>query len=345
MDLRLSEEQRQLARGAREFLADACPPATVHDAAGPNSLLDRVLWKQCAAVGFLAITVPEAQGGLGLGLLDLVAVVEEAGRALLPLPLLETAVVADVLARYGRTGVHREWLSRIADGDLVAVVVLPGQRLVCDADGAHLFLCLDDAGGLHAVPRDEVRVRRCVTSYGGRRLSTVAGALDATTELGPAPHAGRRLVNATAVANAALLLGICDHLLEATVEHVTVRHQFGRPVGSFQAVKHRLADAHVALETARPSVWAAAHQIDREDADADAASAIAAIAAAHAHQVTNEQALQCHGGMGFAHDNPLHLWLTQGKDVERAYGSVRQHRARLGRALLHPNRTDEEYAR
>jgi alkylation response protein AidB-like acyl-CoA dehydrogenase len=345
MDLRLSDEQRHLARGAREFLTDACPPARVADASGPTSLLDRDLWKQCAAVGFLAITVPEAAGGLGLGLLDLVGVLEEAGRALLPLPLLETAVAADALARWGRSAVHVEWLSRIAAGDLVAVLVLPGQRLVVDADSADLFLFVDHVGRLRPVPRQEVEVRRCVISYGGRRLSTVAADLHTAPVLGCAPQAGRRLINATTVANAAVLVGICDRLLEATVEHVTVRHQFGRPVGSFQAVKHRLADAHVALETARPSVWAAAHQLDRADPDADVASAIAAIAAAHAHQVTNEQALQCHGGMGFAQHNPLHLWLTHGKDVERAYGSVRQHRARLGRALLHPHRMTEEHAR
>jgi alkylation response protein AidB-like acyl-CoA dehydrogenase len=345
VDLRLSDEQQQLARGAREFLTGACPPAVGHAAAGPDSMMDRDLWKQCAAVGFLAITVPEGQGGLGLGLLDLVPVLTEAGRALLSLPLLETAVTADALARWGRTPAHFEWLSQIAAGDLVAVVVLPGQQFVCDADSADLFLIVDDAGGLRPVGREAVRVQRCATAYGGRRLSTLEVDLEPAPELGPAPRAGRRLVNATAVANAAMLLGIGDHLLEATVDHVKVRHQFGRPVGSFQAVKHRLADAYVALEIARASVWAAAHQLDRDDADADAASAIAAIAAADAARVTNEQALQCHGGMGFAQHNPLHLWLTYGKDVERAYGSVRQHRARLGRALLHPHRPEEELAR
>jgi alkylation response protein AidB-like acyl-CoA dehydrogenase len=345
VDLRLSDEQRHLARGAREFLADACPPTAVAEGSGPDSMLDRDLWKQCAAVGFLAITVPEAQGGLGLGLLDLVGVLEEAGRALLPLPLLETAVVAAALARWGADATHLEWLSRIAAGDLVAVVVLPGQRLVADADSADLFLIVDEAGAVSVVPRDGVRVRRCTTSYGGRRLSTLTGDPQPASVLGPTPAVGRYVANATAVANAALLVGICDHLLAATVEHVKVRHQFGRPVGSFQAVKHRLADAHLALETARPSVWVAAHQIDLEDDDAEAAAAIAAIAAADAHRVINEQALQCHGGMGFAQHNPLHLWLTHGKDVERAYGSVRQHRARLGRALLHPNRPDEELAR
>jgi alkylation response protein AidB-like acyl-CoA dehydrogenase len=341
VDLRLSDEQRHLARGAREFLA-ACAP--VHDA-GPDSRLDRDLWKQCAAVGFPGITVPEALGGLGLGLLDLVAVLVEAGRALLPLPLLETAVAADALARWGRGAARDEWLARIAGGDLIAVVVLPGQRFVCDADSADLFLFVDDAHRIRPLPRDDVHVRRATTSYGGRRLSTVTADLDTGFALGAAPHAGRRLVNATTVANAAFLLGVCDHLLEATVEHVTVRHQFGRPVGSFQAVKHRLADAHVAVETARPSVWAAAHQLDIEDPGADVASAIAGIAGAHAHRVTNEQALQCQGGMGFAQHNPLHLWLTYGKDVERAYGSDRQHRAALGRALLHPDRTIEEHAR
>jgi alkylation response protein AidB-like acyl-CoA dehydrogenase len=136
------------------------------------------------------------------------------------------------------------------------------------------------------------------------------------------------------VSTAAVLDGIGLHLLETTVEYVKGRSQFGRPVGSFQAVKHRLADAYVLLESSRPAAWYAAYALANDLPDRELAASVAKAYASDAEAFINREALQLHGGIGFTWEHDLHLWLKRGKALERWFGSAREHRGRIAAHLF-----------
>jgi len=334
VDLDLTPDQRALADGARTFLAAECPPSRVRaawedGAAGP----DRRLWAQLAEVGFLGAVVPEKFGGLGYRDLELALLLEEAGRVALPVPLAETALAALVLAEHGSDAQRERWLPAIAAGDAVATVALPGRPLVASAQDADVLL-VAAADGMHAVEPGRCEIVAQPAFDRSRRLASVRADTGPETLLPGSAGAAVRLADRAAVATAATLLGIGAHLVAVTVGYVGQRHQFGRPVGSFQAVKHRLADAHLAVEMARPAVWVAAHLVAVGDPDAAGAAAVAAVAATEAQRLANEHALQCHGGIGFTWEHDLHLWLKRGKALELACGTPAAHRARLAEALF-----------
>jgi alkylation response protein AidB-like acyl-CoA dehydrogenase len=332
VDLDLTPDQRSLAEGARSFLSAQCPPSRVRAAWDDGAGFDRKLWAQLAEVGFLGAAVPERFGGLGLGDLEVAVLLEEAGRVALPVPLAETALAALTLAERGSDAQRERWLPAIASGAAVATVALPGHPLVaCAADADLLLVAAPD--GLHAVEHGRCTIVAQPAFDRSRRLATVAADTGPDTLL-PGTGPARRLLDRAAVANSALLLGVASHLVDVTVGYVGQRHQFGRPVGSFQAVKHRLADAHVAVQMARPSVRVAAHLLATDDPEATTAAAVAAVAASDAGRVANEHALQCHGGIGFTWEHDLHLWLKRGKALELACGTTSAHRARLAAALF-----------
>lgn len=333
MNVDLTPDQRSLASAARDFLAAECPPSRVRAAWDDGAILDRRLWAQLAEIGFLGAVVPEKFGGLGYGDLELAVLLEEAGRVALPVPLAETALATLVLSEHGSDEQRERWLPLIATGDALATVAVPGYPLVTSAQDADLIL-VGNHEGVHAVEPARCEIIAQPAFDGSRRLATVRADTGPDTLLPGSNAAGRRLFDRAAVATAATLLGIGSHLVAVTVGYVGQRHQFGRPVGSFQAVKHRLADAHLAVEMARPAVWVAAHLLAVGDHDAAEAAAVAAVAATEAECLANEHALQCHGGIGFTWEHDLHLWLKRGKALELAYGSPASHRARLSATLF-----------
>lgn len=328
MDADLTADQRALARGARDFLVAECPPSVVRQAWESTTGRSSHLWTKLAGVGFLGLVVPERYGGMGLGDLELAVLLEEAGRVALPEPLLETAVACLTLAETGTDAQRERWLPMIAAGETVATISVEDQQLVADAHVAEV-LVLAARGQLHVVPAERFAAAAQPTFDGARRLFTVRAELSRDTAMGAEGDPAVRLTDRAAVAAAAVVIGIAAHLLEVTVAYVKERHQFGRPVGSFQAVKHKLAEAHLAVETARPAVWAAAHLLDKRSAQASVAASVAKSYAASAAAVVNDHALQCHGGIGFTWEHDLHLWLKRGKALEQAYGTPRWHRNRL----------------
>lgn len=333
MDVELTEQQRELAAGAREFLSERCGPDRVRAAWTHGH--DSELWSELADVGFLGVAVPEEHGGLGLAELDVAVLLEEAGRVALPLPLAETALAALTLAEHARAEPAERWLPGIAAGQVVATVSLPGQPVVAAADADLLLLARE--GGLHLLAAQDVRVVEQPAFDGARRLGTVEARTGPEPLLTGDPAATARLADRAAVLTAATLLGIGAHLVEQTVAYVAQRHQFGRPVGAFQAIKHRLADAHLGVELARPLTWVAAHQVGvlaPGDPEAGAAAGAAKVAAADAEAAANAHALQCHGGIGFTWEHDLHLWLKRGKALEFAYGTPAHHRARIAAQLF-----------
>jgi alkylation response protein AidB-like acyl-CoA dehydrogenase len=337
-----TDEQYALRDAARDFFAGECSPSyvrSVGDAAGSDATgRSPELWKKMAQTGFVGLTVPEEYGGLGMDEVDLVLILEEAGHACLPEPLVETTAIAvPLLVEAGAPEQQAEWLPRIAAGDAVVTVQLESQQLVSDAHIADLVLVAQN-DALHAVPAERVHAIPQPSMDRTRRMFTVDADTSGDSRMAGGAEEATRAFDRAAAATAAVLNGVGQRLLNTTVAYTKERQQFGRPVGSFQAVKHKLAETLLVVETARAAAWYAAYAIADGRPDRSEAASVAKSYAVEAERKANHEALQCHGGIGFTWEHDLHLWLKRGKALEEAYGSARWHRARLAESLLDGSR-------
>jgi hypothetical protein len=342
-----------------EMLDGAGVPAVARRWACGDLAPGLALWRRLAGLGVTALAVPEKQGGLGASPLDLVAACEELGHHAVPGPVAETLAAVPVLlagleagARSGSgagsgsragSGSAEEWLGRLVAGELIATLAMPPWLpLAADTEAAGLVLLAADGVvrvGRAGTPRRSVDSTRSVADVaGGEVLGTVSGL---ALEFG-------------ALACAAQLLGAGRALLEMSVRHVRVRTQFGRPVGAFQAVKHKLADVAIGLEFARPLLGAAALALGsgalgsaalgsgalgsaalgsgalgggagaaRRDVSA------AKVACADAAYLAARVALQVHGAIGYTEEHDLSLWLTKIRALLPTWGTQSEHRARV----------------
>ena len=327
MDFSLTDEQVALRTMARELFAKINPPSRLRalwdgDERHPQA------WQSLADVGLTGLGIPEELGGSGGDVLDLAVVLHEAGRACLPEPYLDTVAVAGPLLRdCGDEDVRRTWLPRIAAGEATVAVQLVDQPFVVDADVADALLVEVDRG-MHLVDAEGFAATAVEGEDRARRLFRVE--FSAGMRVGDATVA-RRL---GALGSAAMLNGIADALLDMTLEYVKVRQQFGVAVGSFQAVKHKLASLYATLGSATAATQLAAYAVATGAADADAAVSAAKVHAVAAEDLANTEALQCHAGIGFTWEHDLHFWLKRGRALEHVYGSAGEHRRRLAAALL-----------
>ncbi|MEV4475721.1 acyl-CoA dehydrogenase [Nonomuraea sp. NPDC049504] len=308
MDAAFSADQLALAANVRDVLRAHCPPAALRSERRPG-------WKQLAGLGFFQVLSPEEAGGLGLRLIDVVPALEETGRACLPGPVVETAVVGAYL---------------LGGAEPVTVAVLPpGQAYAADADLADLVVVVRD-GAARSFPAASVRLSPRPGPDPCRPLFEV------TTETPGEPlgaDVGAAL-RAGAVATAAQLVGVARHLLSTTVAYAGARTQFGAPIGSFQAVKHQLADVAVAVEFAAPLVWRAAVTADKALAGADRDASAAKAAAGEAATLAARTALQVHGAIGYTDELDLRFWLARAWSLSSAYGTTAHHRERLRAAIV-----------
>jgi alkylation response protein AidB-like acyl-CoA dehydrogenase len=334
MDFDFSEDQYALRAGARDFFTGESSPAHVRAMWSHETGRSPQLWRAMAGMGFIGLTVPEEYGGLGLDEVDLVGLLEEAGYAGLPEPLLETtAIGVPLLREAGTEAQQKEWLPKVAEGDAVLTVQLADAPFAVDAHIADLLL-LERDGALHAVPKTRFSATLQPSLDGARRLFSVDAEIgDDTRMAGGVPEAAKAF-DRGAAGTAALLNGISQRLLDLSVAYVKDRHQFGRPVGSFQAVKHMLAETLLVTETSKAAGWYAAYAIARDLPDRSEAASIAKSYASDAEAKANRESLQAHGGIGFTWEHDLHLWLKRGKALEQAYGSATVHRARLAERLF-----------
>ena len=328
-------EQVAFRDAVRELLARECPPARVRaawDAATPLAV-----WPHLAKAGVVGMTAPERFGGLGLDEVDTVLIFEEAGRAALPEPLLEhTAVALPLLAEVAPPALADRWLGAAAAGRAVLTAGLAGAPFVADAARADLIV-LEQGGEVHAVERARAELTPQPSVDGARRLARVTWRPDATTLVAGGAAARAALARAHdrgALAAAAQLVGLGRRMLAMTVEYVQVRTQFGRPVGSFQAVKHHLAGALVGLELAAPCVHRAAHAIAHAEPDRAVHVSLAKARASEAAHAAGRAALQCHGAIGYSFEHDLHLFLKRAWALAAAWGDGAWHRDRIATALL-----------
>ncbi|MGW2142707.1 acyl-CoA dehydrogenase family protein [Nonomuraea bangladeshensis] len=306
MNFAFTDEQLAFGAAVRDVLADACPPAALRAERRPG-------WRRLAELGLFAALVPPEHDGLGLGLTDVLPALEETGRACLPGPVAETVVAAPLLPK-------------AAAGEPCVSVVAPGQAYAADADVAGLLVVLRPDGS-RLVEAAEITPRPGIDPC--RPLFAVA--YDAYEPLeAPAEPVLHRL----AVATAAQLVGVARELLARSVAYARVRTQFGAPIGSFQAVKHRLADVAVAVEFAAPLVWRAALALDAGTPAAGRDASAAKAAAGEAAALAAGSALQVHGAVGYTDELDLRFWLARAWSLGAAYGTSAVHRARLRAALL-----------
>jgi alkylation response protein AidB-like acyl-CoA dehydrogenase len=316
MRFSLTEEQVAFRDAVRDLLAKECTPAVVRAAwDAPAGQLDRGVWESLDAMGVLGLLVPEAHGGLGLDETWLVPILEEAGRAALPHPLVETAMVAAPLAGTGLGMVTSD---------------LGGPHAPCAADADALLTAAD--GQLVLAPRAALQLAPEVTVDRARRAARASVATP--SEATPLPGADLALaLDRGALGTAAVLLGLGQAMLDLTVGYVQERRQFGVPVGSFQAVKHHLADAALALELTRPAVWRAAWSTARSTPTRARDVAMAKAMASDAAELVGRKALQCHGAIGYTVEADLHLFLKRTWALARAWGDSAHHTDRVAAEL------------
>ena len=324
MDFELSRDQVALAELVRVIVAGRFPIERVRRAEGGRQVVDDDDWAALGEAGVFSLTLPEDAGGAGLGMADAAVVFEELGRGVVPGPLVATHLAARLAARAPA-------LSGAAGGSMVVGATRPpsgGQPwLVEHLDSLSALVVRGDGGRLTVAGPAEVAALAAVARPIERSLDPLTP-LSLVPAAGPAldsvideEGAGREWDLGTRVLTGALCVGIAAATCHLAVEHAKHRHQFGRPIGSFQAVKHLCADMLVRAETARAAVQAAAVTVDQPDVgDPERAAAGGALLAAEAAVANARTCVQVFGGMGFTWEVPVHLYLMRAKVLAASLG-------------------------
>jgi alkylation response protein AidB-like acyl-CoA dehydrogenase len=317
MRFAFTPDQLALRDAVRDLLRTECPPDVVRAAWSNEHGRAPKVWSALAEMGALSVMAPEDDGGLGLSEEEAVLIGEESGYVALPEPIVDTMLVAAPLG--------------LVHGDESGAVVVPESPLTAWADSAHVIVTLA-ADGVRTADRSACALRPHASVDGARRLFTVERPTDAAPErpVATAALAFRRGVLGTA----AQLLGLADRMLTMTVDYANQREQFGVRIGTFQAVKHHLANARIKLEFARPLVYRAAASLAAHDGDAGVHTSMAKVQAGDAAHAAARAALQCHGAIGYTTEYDLHLFLKRTWTLEAAWGDARWHRRNVGRAVL-----------
>ena len=318
MRFAFSDDQLAFRDAVRDLLAKECPPSAVREAWSNDTGRTATAWAALGEMGVLGALVPEDRGGLGLSEVDVVLLAEETGRAALPEPFVEHALVgAPLLAT-----------EAAATG---AVTVTAGDPLVPYADTAHTIVCLGHESFVVARSAADLTAHRSV-DHSRRLFEVVASGGSEPLE----PAAVSTAYWRATLGFSAQLVGLGHHLLDTTTEYVIERKQFGAPIGSFQAIKHKLADVRIALEFAAPLVYRAASSLTVGDPSARTHVSMAKAAAADAASLAARHALQCHGAMGYSFEYDLHLWIKRVWALAGAWGDATWHRELVARAILDP---------
>jgi alkylation response protein AidB-like acyl-CoA dehydrogenase len=326
MDFTVQPEHQRFAAALHDMLSAADGPAAARSWASGDRGPGLKIWRALADAGATALTVPTDHGGLDAHPAALVIACEEIGHHAVPGPVAESLAAAPQLLGAATGPEFEDLLARLAAGDLIATVAAPPVvPYAADADVAGLVLLGEPATG-------DVRLGRLVRTSGSvdlaRSVAEVTGdrlIADGAT----AASAVARALDFGALATAAQLLGAGRAMLEATARHARDRVQFGRPVGSFQAVKHQLADVLVGLEFARPLIFAAAVALASDSPTAARDVSAARVACADAARRAARVGLQVHGAIGYTAEHDIGVWLTKIEALRRAWGSQAWHRARV----------------
>ena len=350
MELDLSDEQRALREAARAFLereaSVAYARAMMNDALGYKP----AVWRKMAELGWMGLPFPEDAGGVGMGFTALAILLQEMGRVVLPGPYLSTVLAGLAVLDAGSEEQRKELLPAIAAGEVRWAASLSDTRVESAPSGDAFVL-----NGEARYVTDGATADRIVVAAGGELFvpggdglsATQVELMDATRKVahvrfGDAPAerlgegdraAADGLLDKAYVALAAEMLGGAERVVELSVEYAKQRVQFDRPIGSFQAVKHRAADMLLDVESLRNAVSYAAWAIEREHPDASIAASMAKAYASDAYRRVASSGIQVHGGIGFTWEHDMHLYFKRAKASEVALGSAEWHRERLAGLL------------
>jgi len=323
MSAETSTGRGEFAATLHDMLTAACVPDAARRWAAGDRVPGLAVWRRLADLGVTALAVPEKWGGLGASPADLAAACAELGHHALPGPVAESiAAVPALLAALDDPDQRDEWLAGLCSGDLIATLAVPPRMpFAADAEAAGLVLLAS---------ADVIQLARAGTRH---RSVDPARSLSGTVALDVlargAGAAVARAFDLGTLACSAQLIGAGRALLEASVRHARERTQFGRPIGAQAAVKHRLADAAIGLEFARPLLDGAAAAIAVNAATVPRDVSAAKVACADAAYRAARAALQVHGAIGYTAEHDLSLWLTKVRALVAAWGSQAEHRDRI----------------
>lgn len=351
LNLLYTDVEDDLRRTIRDLLEDRLGPSAVTAMYDGDRTIVEPLWRALAQnLGLAGLLIPEAEGGSGASAREAATVCEELGRAAAPVPFLTSAVVATIAV----TGSGHQVVAELAAGATTAALAVPFAtapygpvpRLaategtvtgsVSSVAGALeadvLLIPVDEADGLaiYAVPVSEATVAAVPSLDMSRQLADIVlDAAPGSRVRGNAADSVRAALLAGAAMLASEQVGVASWCLAGTVDYLRERRQFGRPVGSFQALKHRLADLYVRVESGKATARYAAAALAADDSDAEVATAIAASYCSNLAVTAAEEALQLHGGIGMTWEHPVHLYLKRAKTDQLAFGHPGEHRGRL----------------
>ena len=358
MNFDFSDEQKQLRDEARKFLAEKCPPKTVRTVLEGKQPYDRELWKGLADMGFLGVAIPEAYGGAGAGHLELCVIAEEMGRALAPVPFSSTVyLAAEALLLAGSDAQRQKWLPLVASGEAIGTLALFEGKGNPSPEGIKLSAA---GGGLNGVKKPvpdgaiaDFAIVAARTGSSGREtdislflVDMKAEGVEAKSLINVDPSRGQaeltfrnckaeplgranegwsivsQLLDRAAVLMAFEQVGGADRALEMGRDYALDRIAFGRPIGSFQAVKHMLADMYVSATLARSNCYYGAWALSTNAGELPAAAAAARISATQAFQHCAKNNIQVHGGMGFTWEFDCHLYYRRSNATALTLGSL-----------------------
>jgi 3-oxocholest-4-en-26-oyl-CoA dehydrogenase beta subunit len=368
MDFSYNENQRELAALSATILADRAAPERLAEVEAAGDRFDPALWAELAGAGVLAAALPESLGGAGLGLLEQCSVLAEIGRAVAPVPYLASAVLgAGAVARFGRPDQQRRWAAPAGRGELVLTAALSEE----DGDDPRAPATRAEPAGrgwrlsgtktsVPAGPRADLMLVPAATPQGTavflvtpadhgvtvRSQQMTDGDAAGLVELAAAELPGDRvlgdlaagtqatswLVSRATVGLCAQQFGVLDRALELTSAHAKSRTQFGKPIGSFQAVAQRLADAYIDVEAVRLTMWQAAWRLSAGVPDETEIATAKFWAADAGHRVAHT-AVHIHGGVGIDTSHPLHRYFVAAKRLEFALGGATTQLRRIGATL------------
>jgi alkylation response protein AidB-like acyl-CoA dehydrogenase len=369
MDFDFTDDQKFLKGEARRFLESRCDVSVVRGVLNdPGKYYDQGLWKAVVEQGWLGAAIPEAHGGLGLGHIELAAIAEELGRALAPIPFSSTVYfLAEAIMLAGSDGQKAKWLPKIAAGEIIGCFAtserpgaltevqaqarvengkLTGAKIpVTDGDAANLAVVLAKEGG---------RAGLFLVDLGGpgvtretlQTLDPTRGVAKLVFDGAPAERlgeAGEGLALAEQVLNRAAVLlafeqvGGADRALEMAKSYALERYAFGRPIGSYQAIKHKLADIYIKNELARSNAYFGAWALETGAAELPVAAAASRVAACEAFWFAAKENLQTHGGMGYTWEVDCHLFYRRAQQLGLVAGGAKAWKERLVSALEQRN--------
>jgi alkylation response protein AidB-like acyl-CoA dehydrogenase len=375
VELDLSDDQVELQQAVRAVLARECPISFVRGVVEHDADTE-ALWETVVSLDWPALAADPADGGLGMGTVELVVLAEELGRAVVPTPLLATASqFVPALARAGDEAQRKRFIGAVAGEGLAGTLAVAEGAGRVDATGVAATATPDgdgfvlrgrkddvfDAGraeelvvaarlpgtsgedglGLFVVPRSATRTEPLVALDPSRRAGSVVldgVRVDASRVLGdptgPAPAAALVVTLDVAVtALAAEIVGACQSIFDIVLSYAKTREQFGVKIGTFQAIKHKMADMYVALESARTTTWFAAAAIDEGDERAPLAAAMAKASAGECQRLLTKEGIQCLGGIGFTWEHDMHFYVKRAKTSAALLGTAAEHRAAVAAAV------------